>query len=68
MSEDQVFPTPAEWAQRAHMDAAGYEAAVRRVKADPDGFWTDVAARLDWMRPFSKVKDVSFHREDFRIR
>jgi acetyl-CoA synthetase len=50
------------------MDAAGYEAAVRRVKADPDGFWTDVAARLDWMRPFSKVKDVSFRRDDFRIR
>ncbi|HEY2048675.1 MAG TPA: acetate--CoA ligase [Caulobacteraceae bacterium] len=68
MSEDQVFPPPAEWAKRAHMDAAGYEAAVRRVEEDPNGFWTDVGARLAWMRPFSKVKDVSFHREDFHIR
>jgi acetyl-CoA synthetase len=68
VSEDQVFPPPAEWAKRAHMDAAGYEAAVRRVEEDPNGFWTDVGARLAWMRPFSKVKDVSFHREDFHIR
>jgi acetyl-CoA synthetase len=68
VSEEQVFPPSAEWAKRAHMDAAGYEAAVRRVEEDPNGFWTDVGVRLAWMRPFSKVKDVSFHREDFHIR
>jgi acetyl-CoA synthetase len=68
VSEDQIFPVPAEWAQRAHMDAAGYEAAVRRVEEDPDGYWAEVGARLAWMRPFTKVKDVSFRREDFRIR
>jgi acetyl-CoA synthetase len=68
VSEDQIFPVPAEWAQRAHMDAAGYEAAVRRVEEDPDGYWAEVGARLAWMRPFTKVKDVSFSREDFRIR
>jgi acetyl-CoA synthetase len=68
LSEDQVFPVPQVWADRALMDAAGYEAALRRVEADPEGYWRDVAERLDWMRPFTKVKDVSFHREDFRIR
>ena len=68
MSEGQVFPVPEAWAARAHMDAAGYEAAVRRVDADPQGFWTDVARRLDWIAPFSVAKDVSFDREDFHIR
>ena len=68
MSEGQVFPVPDAWAKRAHMDAAGYEAAWERVEADPEGYWRDVAARLDWMTPFSVVKDVSFEREDFRIR
>jgi len=68
MSEGQVFPVPAEWAAKAHMDAAGYEAAWTRVEADPEGFWREVAARLDWIKPFSVVKDVSYHREDFRIR
>jgi acetyl-CoA synthetase len=68
LSEDQVFPVPQVWADSALMDAAGYEAAWRRVETDPEGYWRDVAGRLDWMRPFTKVKDVSFRREDFRIR
>jgi acetyl-CoA synthetase len=50
------------------MDAAGYDAAWKRVEADPNGFWRDVAGRLAWIKPFSVVKDVSYHREDFRIR
>ncbi len=68
MSQDLVFPVPPEWAARAHMDAQAYDAAVRRVEADPDGFWRDVAGRLDWISPFTKVKDVSFAKADFRIR
>ncbi len=68
MSEGQVFPVPEAWAKRAHMDAAGYDAAVARVESDPQGYWRDVAARLDWIEPFSVVKDVSFKRDDFRIR
>ena len=55
MSEGQVFPVPEAWAKRAHMDAAGYDAAVRRVEADPQGYWRDVAARIDWITPFTVV-------------
>src|SRR5476651_1435937 len=50
------------------MNAAGYDAAWKRVEADPDGFWTDVAKRLDWIKPFTVVKDVSFDAKDFHIR
>ncbi len=66
--DGMVFPVPEAWAARAHMDAAGYEAACARVEADPDGFWRDVAARLDWIKPFTQVKDVSWNRDDFRIK
>ncbi|MDP1631001.1 MAG: acetate--CoA ligase [Caulobacter sp.] len=68
MSDGQVFPVPAAWAKRAHMDAASYDAACARVESDPDGFWADVAGRLDWMTPFTQVKDVSWNRDDFRIK
>ena len=68
MSQTEVFAVPAEWAKKARMDAAGYDAAWKRVEADPDGFWRDVAGRLDWIKPFSVVKDVSFDRDDFHIR
>ena len=65
---DQVFAVPAAWAQRAHMDTAGYEAALKQEAGDTDAFWRGIAGRLDWIKPFSVVKDVSFKREDFRIR
>ena len=68
MSEEQVFPVPQAWAERAHMDAAGYDAAWARVKTDPDGFWKDVSARLDWMTPPTKIKTVSFDEADFGIK
>jgi hypothetical protein len=49
VSDGQVFPVPEAWAKRAHMDAAAYDAACARVDSDPEGFWRDVAGRLDWM-------------------
>ncbi|MFZ5668392.1 MAG: acetate--CoA ligase [Pseudomonadota bacterium] len=66
--DGEVFAVPEAWAKRAHMDAAAYEAACARVEADPDGFWREIAARLDWERAPTKIKDVSWNREDFHIR
>ena len=63
-----LFPVPEAWAKKAHMDAAGYEAALAHEASDTDGFWRKVASRLDWIKPFTIVKDVSFRAEDFRIR
>ena len=68
MSDGEVFPVPDEWAKKAHMNAAAYEAAVKRVEADPNGFWSDIGRRLEWVTPFSQVKDVSFDKADFRVR
>jgi acetyl-CoA synthetase len=63
-----VIPVPEEWAARAKMNAAAYEAAVRRVEADPEGYWSELAQRLDWIKFPTKIKDVSFNLEDFHIR
>ncbi|MGH7016909.1 MAG: acetate--CoA ligase, partial [Caulobacteraceae bacterium] len=50
------------------MNAAAFEAAWRKVEADPDAYWRDLASRLSWIKPFSVVKDVSFARDDLHIR
>ncbi len=65
---DELFPVPAEWAAKTHMDKAAYEAAIARVEADPEGFWREVAGRLNWIKAPTKIKDVSFDKADFRIR
>src|SRR3546814_13111243 len=67
MSE-AVFPVPAQWAETAKIDNAGYLARYKRSAEDPDGFWRDEAQRIDWIAPFHTVKDTSFDAQDFHIR
>jgi acetyl-CoA synthetase len=67
VSDGQVFPVPDDWAGKAHIDAAGYEAAVARVESDPEGYWRDLAGRLDWIKVPTRIKDVSYAKDDFRI-
>ncbi len=68
MSQTDLFPVPDAWAERARITADGYAAAVEQVARDPEGYWSGLARRLDWIRPFTRAKDVSFDRSDFRIR
>ena len=50
MSEQSLYPVPAEWAKRARVDAAGYEKLYGRSLADPGSFWLEQARRLDWIK------------------
>ncbi|WP_278071002.1 acetate--CoA ligase [Brevundimonas sanguinis] len=50
------------------MDRAGYEAARMQARETPEAFWATQAERLDWMTFPTKIKDVSFNKENFRIR
>ena len=65
---DTVFAVPQEWKDRAHMTAAQYEAAYAESIRDPDGFWGREAARLDWLTPFTRVRNVSFDPANLSIK
>ena len=65
---DEVFPVPDAVARDAHIDAARYEELYRRSLEDPAGFWAEQAQILDWIKPFTEVRDVSFARDDVHIR
>ncbi|WP_345907550.1 acetate--CoA ligase [Sphingomonas sp. UBA4815] len=59
---------PAPNAPAGSIDREDYERRYQRATTDPEGYWRDQAKRLDWITPFERVKDVSFHEADFRIR
>jgi acetyl-CoA synthetase len=59
MSE-QVYDVPAEWEKRAYIDNARYAAMYERSIKDPVSFWGAEAKRIDWFKPFTKVKNASF--------
>jgi hypothetical protein len=64
----KVYEVPVEFAKHTRVTAQQYASDYARSVKDPDGFWGDVGRRLEWSRPFTKVKDTSFHVEDFHIR
>jgi acetyl-CoA synthetase len=59
---------PADWAKNAWIDADAYKRLYKQSVEDPDGFWREQAKRIDWIKPFSKVRDVSFDANDVHIR
>ncbi|MDT8319632.1 MAG: acetate--CoA ligase, partial [Xanthomonadales bacterium] len=66
--EEKTYPVPPEWAERAWVDADDYRRMYRRSVEDNEEFWADEGRRIDWIQPYSKVKDVSFDRKDLHIR
>ncbi|MES2861946.1 MAG: acetate--CoA ligase [Pseudomonadota bacterium] len=68
MTDRDLYPVSADWATRAHMDAPAYEAARLAARETPDAFWAEQAQRLDWITAPTIIKDVSFDKDDFRIR
>lgn len=46
--------------KRSHITRKTYEAEYERSLNDPDGFWRDMAARLDWVKPPTKIKNTRF--------
>jgi acetyl-CoA synthetase len=65
---EHVHELTPQFAARAKLDAARYASGYAHSLADPEGFWGEVGRRLDWIRPFTRVKDVSYQLEDFHIR
>jgi acetyl-CoA synthetase len=65
---DQLLPVPAEWATRAFVDNGKYLDLYKASVNDPVSFWREQGKRVDWIKPYSKVKNVSYDAKDLFIR
>ncbi|HZP08044.1 acetate--CoA ligase [Methyloceanibacter sp.] len=73
MSEHKVFKikdykVPKEWKERAFIDKAAYEKLYQKSVEKPDKFWGKEGERLDWIKPYTKVKNTSFEYPDVSIK
>src|SRR5512134_1280977 len=68
MSHDQIYPVPEAIAREAWIDSDKYRAMYQQSIDDPENFWGEQGKRLDWIKPYSKVKDVSFQAPDVHIK
>ncbi len=60
MSETHVYPVTDEFAKTAHIDKAKYEDMYAASVNDSEAFWAEQGKRIDWIKPYTKVRDVNF--------
>ncbi|WP_281966775.1 acetate--CoA ligase [Roseovarius nanhaiticus] len=65
---DKTYPPSDAFAKNAHIDAAAYDKMYAASIKDPDAFWSEHAQNLDWIEPFTKVKNASFEMGNVDIR
>ncbi len=68
MSQDVIFEPSKALTKSAHIDNEGYKALYEKSLADPDAFWAEQGQRIDWVRPYSQISDVSYDAADLHIR
>ncbi|MCQ3002540.1 acetate--CoA ligase [Pseudomonas syringae] len=68
MSAASLYPVRPEVAASTLTDEATYKAMYQQSVVNPDGFWREQAQRLEWIKPFTSVKQTSFddHRVDIK--
>ncbi|RYH11511.1 acetate--CoA ligase [Tropicimonas sp. IMCC6043] len=64
----EIGAIPAEFAKNAHIDEKKYEEMYAASITDPEAFWGEHGKRLDWIKPYTKVKNTSFEPGNIDIK
>ena len=68
MSEQKVYPVKQEFADSAWINNEKYLQMYQQSVINPEGFWREQAEqRIDWIKPFTKVRNVSFDDHNVAI-
>ena len=68
MDQQPIFQPSDALAKHAHIDADGYQTLYAESIADPDAFWAKHGKRIDWIKPYSQISDVSYDAKDLHIK
>lgn len=68
MSDTDLHPVPDDWATSAHINNEKYLEMYEASVNDPDAFWAEHGKRVDWIKPFTKVKNTSYDYHNVSIK
>ena len=67
-SKELIFKVPKKWSKSAYVDKNQYEKKYKLSIRDNEGFWRKEGKRIDWIKPYKKIKDVKYSKTDVRIK
>ena len=66
--DDTIFPVTNDVAAQALIDDENYQAMYAESIADPESFWNKHGKRIDWIKPYTKIKNTKYSKEDVSIK
>ena len=66
--KELIFKVPKKWSKNAYVDKNKYEKKYRLSIKDNEGFWRKEGKRIDWIKPYTKIKDVKYSKTDVKIK
>lgn len=64
----KLYSASPQFVTQAHINNEEYQQQYEESVRDPEHYWGNIAKRLNWITPFSQVKDVSFDANNLHIR
>ena len=68
MSENEKFEVSSEWSAEAQINTDKYNEWYENSLSNNEEFWSEHGKRIDWIKPYTKVKDVSYNKDNFSIK
>ena len=65
---DQIYPPSAEFVANAKINKSDYDSMYAKSVNNPEDFWSEHGKRIDWIKPFSKIKSVDFSHPNVSIK
>ena len=67
MTADKIFPIPENYKNSAHVTKEIYEDLCQQAETDSEKFWDKIGKRVDWIKPSSKIKDITWSKKNVDI-
>ena len=67
-SKELIFKVPKKWSNNAYINKSQYEKKYKLSIKDNEGFWKKEGKRIDWIKPYTKIKDVKYSKTDVKIK
>ena len=67
-SKELFFRVPKKWSNSAYVNKSQYEKKYKLSIKDNEGFWRKEGKRIEWIKPYTKIKDVKYSKTDVRIK
>ena len=66
--KEKLYSVPSTFADSSKVNEAQYQELYQRSVEDPDGFWEEMGQRIDWVKPYTKIRDTNYGDGDVHVK